>query len=130
MFAQVQVPKPDDPDHAITQPHSRVAVVDVFLFLPDDNGHVERDAVHVYDDPKHVVEHTQRQWQLEQVVDACEQFHARAVDGSQVTDVGGTERGYAQRGRSAVAGCVSRPALPPRMLGFVHQRLDVIVQEL
>lgn len=127
MFAEVQVPKSDDPDHTVTGPHGQVDVVDVFLLLPDDDGHVERDAVHVNDDAEHAVEHGHGQRQLELMVDASEQFHARTVDGPQVTDVGGAERGYGQTaGRSAGRGC--GPTSPPWMLGLVHQRFDVVVQ--
>jgi len=134
MFAQVQVPEPDDPDDAVTRPHGGVRVVYVFLLLPHDDGHVERYAVHVDDDAEHAVEHAQRQRHLEQAIDAGEQFHARAVDGPQVAYVGRAERGYAQpagrgHGSTAAAGRGhGRQAPPARVFGLVHQRLDVVVQ--
>lgn len=136
MFAQVQVPEPDDPDDAVTRPHGGVRVVYVFLLLPHDDGHVERYAVHVNDDAEHAVEHAQRQRHLEQAVDAGEQFHARAVDGPQVAYVGRAERGYAQpagRGHGSTAAASAgrghgRQAPPSRVFGLVHQRLDVVVQ--
>lgn len=126
MLAQVQVPEPDDPGHAVTGPHGGVRVIDAFLLLPDDDGHVERDAVHVDDDAERAVEHAERQRQLEQTVDAREQVHASAVDNPQVADVGGAERGYAEPCRSRGRG--RHPARPPRVLGLVHQPLDVLVQ--
>lgn len=135
MFAQVQIPKPDDPNDAVTRPHGGVRVVHVLLFLPYDDGHVERDAVHVDDDAEHAVEHAQRQRQLEQAVDSREQFHARAVHGPQIAYVGRAERGYSHPAghRSAAAAATTarghrRPASPPRVFGLVHQRLDVVVQ--
>jgi len=124
----VQVPKSHDPDDAIAHPQRGVNVVDVFLFLPHDGGHVERDAVRVDDDAEHAVAHAQQQRKLEQAVDARKQICARAVHRAQVADVGGAERGYAEPRRAAVTGPRRRPALPPRVLGLVHQRLDVPVQ--
>lgn len=126
VLAQVQVPESNDPGHAVARPHGSVGVVDAFLLLPDDDGHVERDAVHVDDDAEHAVEHAERERQLEQTVDAREQLHASAVNGPQVADVGGAERGYAEPRRSAGRG--RHPAPPPRVLGLVHQPLDVLVQ--
>lgn len=124
----MQVPEPHDPNDAVARPHGRVHVVDRFLFLPYDNGHVERDAVHVDDDAEHAVEHAQRQRQLERAVDAREQLHARAVHVPQVAHVGGAERGYAGPRPSAAGRRPRRPAPPPRVLRLVHQRLDVVVQ--
>jgi len=110
----------------------------VILFLPYVDGYVERDAVHIDDDSEHAVEHAQRQRQLEQTVDAGEQFHARAVHGPQVAYVGRAERGYTHaaghRSTAAAAAAATaarghrRPTSPPRVFGLVHQRLDVVVQ--
>lgn len=102
----------------------------MLLLLPYDDGNVERYAVHIDDDAEHAVEHAQRQRQLEQTVDASEQFHARAVNGPQVAYVGRAERGYphpAGRGSTAARGH-GRPASPPRVLCLVDQRLDFVVQ--
>lgn len=124
----MQVPEPNDPDDAITRPQGRVGVVDVFLFLPHDNRHVERDPVHVNDDAKHAVQHAYRQRQLKLAGEAREQFHARAVCGPQIPDVRRAERGNGHpRGRPS--GRRRRhPAHPPRVFRLPDQRLDVAMQ--
>lgn len=128
MFAKVQVPKSHDPDDAIAHPQRGVNVVDVFLLLPHDGGQVERDAVRVDDDAEHAVEHAQQQRKLEQAVDARKQVCASTMHRAQVADVGGAQRGYAEPGRATVTGPRRCQALPPRVLGLVHQRLNIPVQ--
>lgn len=128
----MQVPEPEDPDRAVARQQDRGRVVDVFFFLPYDDGQFEREAVHVDDDAEHAVQHAQKQRKLEQTVDAGEQFHAGPVGGSEVADAGGAERGHAERcGRTgptvAVAG---HPVPPPRAFGLVHQGFDFAVQGL
>lgn len=101
----------------------------MFLFLPYDDGHFERDPVHVDDDAKYAVEHAQGQRKLEQEIDAGEQFHAGAVDGPEVADIGDAERGYADWSGRAGLSATRHSALPPRVFSLVHQCLDVVVQD-